>query len=316
MSALVNLQPPAPAPSNPDARSLLATFDDWRAANEAGGIGVRWRRRRVWIAQLRQKLGRHVEARAPLFFGGEMSVVTGENTSRCVLTFGYNEVALTALMLHVLQAGDVMVDIGTHFGYEAMLAARLVGPTGRVIGFEPHPGSRALAQKNLRRFQQAEVRAQGVAAARGHLRLTNNPIELSAFNSLVVTEDAPGDHVDVEVTTLDEAIHPSTRRVALLKVDAEGFELPIIDGAKRLLEKDAPLIVLEADMPSEAGESSPRAFELARHLEPLGYAAYDFDYDGALRLAPLGRGRVHHANILFVPTRRTDLLGVLGLTAR
>lgn len=302
----------APLPIGQREQALLATFDRWRQQNAAGGLPVRWRRRRVWFSQLQQKLGRHVEAAAPLFFGEDMRVVTGEIVSRSLLTFGYSEVAVTALMLHVLQSGDTVVDIGAHFGYEALLAAHIVGRSGRVTSFEPHPVTARLARRNLTRFPQCELRAQALGAAPGKLRLGNQPIERSAFNK-VEADGSSENSVDVPVTTLDAAFPAGGSRVKFIKCDAEGFELPIIEGGRRLLLENSPAIVLEADIPALDGTNSPRAFELCDRLRAIGYVAYNFDYDQRLRIAPLGEMRVHHANVLFLPQSRPELGRLLGV---
>jgi len=300
-----------PAPDRPRSRALLTEFHRWMRQNEAGGAEVRWRRRPVWLAQLLQKLGLHVNASAPLFFRERMRVVTGEDVSRSLLTFGYSEPQLTALIIQLLKEGDTFVDVGTHFGYEAMLAANIVGTQGSVTCFEPHPVSSAIARKNLARFPQCEVRERAVGAVPGTLHLRDEPIERSAYNRLVVGATA-GESVQVPVTTLDTEFPAHGRRIDFLKCDAEGFELAIIDGAERVIREHAPVIVLEADMPSDGGESSARAFELAARLAPLGYSAFNFRLNPLLQVAPLGTMPVHHANVLFLPDARRDVFAALG----
>ncbi len=114
-----------------------------------------------------QRLGFHVETSVPLFFSARMRVVTGETVSSALLAFGYSEVAVTILMLSLLSEGDTMVDVGTHFGYEALLGSHLVGSTGQVICFEPSPRAFAIASKNLGHLKQVSLYKVAIADSIG-----------------------------------------------------------------------------------------------------------------------------------------------------
>jgi len=294
------------SPANPE---LVAEFTRWWHQNKGGWACV-WRRRPIWLAQLMQKLGWNREVSAPLFWGERMQVITGETISQQILTFGYSEVAITALMLLLVDSGQTVVDIGTHFGYEARLACKLVGPQGHVICFEPSPAAFVIAQKNLARFPQVELRQEAVADQPGTLCLQNRPIWESAFNSLS-REQTEIDSIDVPVTTLDLALANRTKPVDFIKCDAEGFEMAVLKGAHNILCQDVPLLLLEADMPTDEGKSSPRAHELTAYLDAYGYQAFNFDFNGCFQFGSLGRFPVHHANIAFVPISRPDLLARL-----
>ena len=101
---------------NPESPDLLSKFIRWQQKNKEGELDCVWRRPPVWIYQLAQKMGQHYEAPAPLFWGEKMQVVTGETVSRGLLTFGYAENALTALMLFIIRARDSVVDIALTSG--------------------------------------------------------------------------------------------------------------------------------------------------------------------------------------------------------
>ena len=286
-----------------DESELMAAFQRWWRQDQQGGWSCRWRRRKSWWTQIEQKLGRHREADAYLFWGESMRIITGETVSSQLLAFGYAEEALTALMLSFLKLGQSVVDIGTHFGYEALLSCRLVGSQGSVIGFEPNPQAWALAAKNLARFPQARVFQEAVGEKSGTLSLQNRPIWESASNRIEL-ESSKGGTIAVTATTLDQKLAGRPRPVDFLKCDAEGFEMPILLGARNLLRQDQPLLVLESDMPSEDGRPSPRTQVLADHLSREGYEARHFHFDGQrLRMGPVDSLRVHHANVAFVPRK-------------
>ena len=279
--------------------TLVSEFERWRLLNDAGGWRCRWRRRSVWLAQIAQRAGLQRTVTVPLFFGARMQVITGEEMSSAVLAFGYTEVALTSLMLRVLKPGDFVVDVGTHFGYEALLASHLVGAAGRVVTFEPNPDAIRVAAPNLAARTNVELVSKAVGDREGTIVLERPPIGQSAF-ARTTPEDVPtGRGLMVPLTTLDATLGTSTRPIRFLKSDVEGGEEAVLRGARRLLAKDAPLLVLEADFPESGGEPSPRAQRLAQFLRPLGYTGYSFDYDGQFRVAHLGGLPVGHANIAF-----------------
>jgi len=297
-------------PANPE---LLTELSYWWQQNNQGGWSCAWRRRSVWWAQLMQKLGWQRQVSAPLFWGEKMQVITNEIVSRSILTFGYSEIAITALMLWIVDSGQTVVDVGTHFGYEALLACRLVGSQGHVICFEPNPTAFAFAKKNLTRYTQVDLRQQAVANQPGQLRLQNRVVCESAFNSLC-TEKTELDSTEVSVTTLDIALANRIRVVDFLKCDVEGFEMAVLEGAHNLLSEDAPILVLEADMPSGEGKISTRAYKLAAYLASYDYQAFNFDFDGCggLRFGTLGSFPIYHANILFFPRKRHALLNSIN----
>jgi FkbM family methyltransferase len=281
--------------ANPE---LAGRFEQWRVQNQRRGWSLRWRRRSVWLAQLAQRLGLHLPVRVPLFFNERMKVVTGEEMSTGILAFGYTEVALTALMLRLLRAGDTMVDVGTHFGYEALLGSRLVGEQGSVLAFEPNPPAFAIAKANLARRRNVRLLPKAVGDRTGELRIERRSIVQSAFAS-VTASDGGDDGVTVPLTTVDAETLSDGRTVRFLKCDVEGAEEMVLRGAVGLLRRDTPILVLEADMPDERRGVSPRARLFEAFLAEFGYEAFDFDYDGGFRVAELGGLDVHHANVAF-----------------
>jgi len=285
---------------------LLHQFTRWWWQNKKGDFACRWRRRPVWGAQLIQKLGLEREVRAPLFWGGSMTVMTNERISGSLLTFGYAEPSITALMLHFLKDGDSMVDAGAHFGYETLLGSRLVGSRGSVIAFEPNPSAFRFASVNLRDSNNVRLEPKAVGDINGTAYLENRPISESGFNSLSC-EKGGFDTTKVEIVRLDTLLADRNRRIDFLKCDVEGHELSVLRGAADILKNDQPLLVLEADMPSSDGMTSPRAHELAAYLDRYGYRPCNFDFDGQLQLGELDAFPVYHPNVAFVPRAHAAL---------
>lgn len=272
--------------------------------NQGGGARARLSRWRILHWMLLQKMGGKVWIRAPLFFGEKMWILTGELISRGLLGFGYAETALTALMLEVVKPGMRVVDVGAHLGYEAILASALVGKDGRVVSFEPQPHIAVWTARNLDCFSQSRVVASAVGDFCGFLEFSEMDVLSSAFSGASATTSG-GRKVQVPVTTLMEALAEEERPVDFLKCDVEGGEMAVLRGAREILARDQPLLVLEAEMPSSSG-IRPRIEEFSDYLSPLGYAGFMFDFDGRFKIGRIGNLDVGHANVGFVPLSRPE----------
>jgi len=247
-------------------------------------------------ALLLQKCGCQSQVQTRLFWGKRMQIVTGEVVSRGLLAFGYSEPDLTALVCELLPAEATAIDIGTHFGYEAMLMAELVGPRGCIHAFEPNPEVRAIASRNLRLSPQVKLHACALGDHTGRAVFNFPPLALSAFGgfgSRAVGNAATG---EVSVCRLDDV--PDLAEAALIKCDAEGNEDAIMAGADRILAYH-PSLILETGMPDSEGRSPNQAI-LTRRLEPVGYHPFAFRFDGSLHIAPVGAFPAGHANTLFL----------------
>jgi FkbM family methyltransferase len=287
-----------------DSAELTSAFCHRFALNRKGGWPARMARLQVMHWLIAQRLGRQHWVRAPLFFGESMWVLTGETISGGLLSFGYSETALTALMLRVLRPGMRFVDVGAHLGYEALLACALVGESGRVVSYEPQAGIARYTARNLKPFPQAKLLVSAVADYKGELAFDELPLARSAFSGTAAGMSGSR-RITVAVTTLDDGLLGDARPVDFIKVDVEGGEMAVLRGAMDVLERDRPCIVLEAEMPSGSAPRS-RVREFSEFLQPLGYRGISFDFDGELRLAPLGGLAEGHANVAFVPAEHPD----------
>ncbi len=204
------------------------------------------------------------------------------------------------VLLRVLEEGDAMVDVGGHVGYFTLLAAALVGPTGRVVAFEPDPD-------NYRRLC-AQVQANGF----DHVSAVNNPVTASGEPMKFFTNrDNDGGHAlwdpgefkanvksreepmaeTVDTVTLAGALpeHGVDGPPKLLKIDTEGAEPLVLEGAGDLLGPDGiPFVVAELHgFGLERMGSSPAA--LRRMMVDRGYGTFLLPFSGGLpKLVPPG----------------------------
>jgi FkbM family methyltransferase len=195
--------------------------------------------------------------------------------------FGVYEPEEAALIERVLRPGDVFVDAGANIGYFSAVAASCVGPGGAVHGFEPVPEynarARAVAAANPNHSIHIHADALGEAEGAADIRVTRE--RNIGWNTIVPDLMAAGEaravHT-VRVRRLDEYLaSQGVEHVALLKVDVEGYELPVLRGTTRWLDRgDRPVILCEV-APAAYPLLGRRVSELFDLLAGYGYSAAD-----------------------------------------
>jgi FkbM family methyltransferase len=162
--------------------------------------------------------------------------------------FGSYEPAQTKLFSELVRPGDVVYDVGAHFGYYTLLASKLVGPAGRVLAFEPSPGNLAYLYRHitLNNRSNVEVLELAVSDHEGTARF-----ETRAGSG--VGHLSEGGLLEVKLTRLDSLLqnYPPPN---VMKIDVEGAEVELLRGATDLLGGAKPNILL-----SLHGENLKRA---------------------------------------------------------
>ena len=162
------------------------------------------------------------------FYPSSISLVLWVNACRGITCFEEDE----RFYRRYLRAGDVVVDAGANIGFFSMLSAALVGPTGRVYAIEAHPKVAGYLRGNAacNGFENVAIHAVALGEKEGMLRLSDQKRD---DRNMVV---AAGEGIEVPVKRLD-ALGIEEERVALLKIDVEGYEKYVLEGAGELLER-------------------------------------------------------------------------------
>lgn len=167
-----------------------------------------------------------------------------------LLEAGELEPGTRQLIRKTLKPGDTYIDVGANIGMHMLAAAQAMNGSGKIIGFEPFGPTKALIDKTMwiNGFSGiTETHQMAVSNKSGsqllNLGATSGHHSLFKLDTPAALAKPP---VQVELISLDEIIKPN--QVAhLLKIDAEGAELEVIEGAKRLL-KDNPQIKLIVEL--------------------------------------------------------------------
>jgi FkbM family methyltransferase len=192
---------------------------------------------------------------------------------RC-FAYGSWEPELIQLVSKTVKPGFTIVDVGAHIGYYSLLFSRLVGPTGRVIAFEPVPKNFEFLNENvkLNHCTNIEPENRAVLDRSQQIRIEVPDDDPLPVGVSFANPDNKGD-VIVTAVSLDEFALGRTKRVDFLKVDAEGAEDKVLDGARGLIERDHPLIMMEVHHFDGCLEKSA----IPARLVTLGYRLEQID---------------------------------------
>ena len=141
-----------------------------------------------------------------------------------------------------LKVANTVLDIGGPIGLFAVVAARLVGASGKVFSFEPTPFTRGVLQEVVELngcSDIVEVRAEAVTAEQGEMTFFDTGDAISNANSLVRTERSRGE-ITVPTTSVDEFAAERGLKIDCLKIDVEGAELDLLRGARNTFLNDRP----------------------------------------------------------------------------
>ena len=143
----------------------------------------------------------------------------------------------------------LIIDVGANIGLTAM-AMSFAAPRSHIIAFEPSPENVALFESNTRGQTRIELKRCGLADCAGDLDFL---VPLAGANCHVVTPNYEFSSsvgfrpLKVPVTTLDSYLEETmpNERVVLIKIDVEGFEPNVLAGARRVIQRQRPLIWME-----------------------------------------------------------------------
>lgn len=179
-----------------------------------------------------------------------------------------------SFLLHALSSDDLFVDVGANGGSYTLLASKVKG--AKTICFEPVPDTheRLLANIRLNGIGDHVTPLNiGLSDAEGELSFTANP-ELTGKNH-VLTDSEPSEHtVRVRVKTMDSALE--NKSPAMLKIDVEGFEAPVLHGAQKILSCPSLLSVI-IELNESGARYGVKDDDIVRTLQDHGFSTYAYE---------------------------------------
>jgi FkbM family methyltransferase len=149
----------------------------------------------------------------------------------------YEAPSLAPVLETFLGDGATFVDVGANVGVYTAWGSRCVGSAGRVLAFEPIPALRGHIEHvvGLNALSNVTLVPKALGAERGVVTLWVVPHASGLTSAVAPSDPAAAQRVDVPMTTLDEELAGTQTPPALIKIDVEGYEMAVLQGAARTL---------------------------------------------------------------------------------
>jgi len=166
----------------------------------------------------------------------------------------------------MLSKGMVVVDAGAYIGLYTCMAAAIAGDSGKILAFEPDPVNHRQLLNNvkLNGYKNVTIVQCALAETPGKAKLYMK--HHGTVSSLV----GDGKCVDVDLDTLDNVVaRMGMARVDLIKIDVEGFELPVLRGAEKTIKEnpEIKMVIASYHYPTEVSEVSSYLAERGFNIE-------------------------------------------------
>lgn len=207
----------------------------------------------------------------------------------------------------VLRPGQIYVDVGANIGTLALSAASIVGSRGKVIAIEPHPVTFKYLNENvhLNKFSNVNLINSAVGANKGSIQFSN--IKASDDQNKVLSQHSDG--IEVRIDTLDNLLGAKTN-IDLLKIDVEGYEKFVLEGAPLTLHKTD--IVFFESWEKHFGGYGYSTTEIMEILKSYGFEVYKLNSNTITPL-PMSYKSLQCENLVAIkdPTRFCSNFGFI-----
>jgi FkbM family methyltransferase len=221
------------------------------------------------------------------------TLTTTDIIQRYLYLFGIWEPNLTAWIRRRLAPGDVFIDVGANIGYYSLLAAHLVGPTGRVVAVEPSPRFARVLTDAADTNRLGNIRIVHAAASdtTGQLTFyTESPTNLGA-TTMVRPRSPVTASFRAEAAPLPDLLAPDELvQARIIKIDAEGAEAAVVRGLAPVIDHLHPSAELVIEItPRLLAKQGQTPADVTEPLTATGFHTYRLDNDYAAGSYPRAR---------------------------
>lgn len=246
------------------------------------------------------------------FFGVPMRTVLPSGTDIVLngIKSHDSEIRLSKFFCRQIEPGDIIIDVGAHYGYYTLLASVLTGAKGKVYAVEASAASYPMLHDNIKSYGNITSFHRAASDAAGELVFYEYPGPFAEYNTM--NRDAylnQAWYQDVEETinrvqtlVLDDLIRDNGISKALIKIDAEGGELSVLRGLDHALEERDLTIIMEYLL--GGGQDSPH-HQALQYLLSKGYVMHVINDHGLIQSVSdldaflMGRG-INSDNVVLV----------------
>lgn len=191
--------------------------------------------------------------------------------------FGIHEPVTTKIVSQKLRSGMICVDAGGNIGYYATLESNKVGKNGRVIAIEPSPVNFRYLKKNLELQNQSNYEVHNFACGKEDGKISFLVHDISNMCKVINEGDKIPEGmqaIKIPVKKLDSFLKSiSVDKIDFLRMDIEGSELNLFEGAKDTIKNSKPMIQFEFH-PGKLGPADTR--KVLEYLKSEDYEIHSF----------------------------------------
>jgi FkbM family methyltransferase len=229
-----------------------------------------------------------------------MNLNPGEHIQQQLLWYGHYEKEIGDLLLAVLGPEDVFLDTGANIGYFSLLAAAKK-PGAKIFAFEPSSLAFEKLKQHIRENNFQNIMAIQAAAGddESEADLFLSAPENSGMSSLAKPENYMGRHEKVSVIRIDDWFHQvRLKKISVVKIDVEGFELAVLKGMQKVIQDFQPLIISEINQQTlSAFGCNPQ--DIFTFMGKQGYEKFVLTERGNL-ISPVNEDPGKTINVLFI----------------
>jgi len=240
----------------------------------------------------------------PWIDGLHIKIYPGSEIHEALYLSGLYEPNTMLVLQKLLSHGDTFLDVGANIGCFSLYGARIVGSEGRVFAFEPSSREYQRLVENVLLNDLTNISTISAAVSdsegksilniagephSGHNTLGQNYV-YSGVESIATEE--------VDTITLDEFVRTkSIERIDVIKMDIEGWEYKALLGAREILKKHRPALIIEM-LGIAQSTNNNSIFRLESLLSNVGYRFWDIDDETAELLPISNLTQSHSENIV------------------
>ena len=204
---------------------------------------------------------------------GLIQIDTRSHGEWSIQVYGGTDLGSLNLMKRLVHPGSVILDIGANIGQVTLALARIAGPVGCVHAFEPHPLMRDRLIRNiaLNNLTNVIVCPDAMGSEPGEATLYGSITSNEGLSALAYVEGLTETPFPCRVDTVDNYVRrQEIARLEFVKIDTEGADFAVLQGAEHTLRSFMPAVYIEVDAGHLARfDASPT--DIITILRDLGY---------------------------------------------
>lgn len=182
---------------------------------------------------------------------------------------------ITQFLIYELKSDSIFVDVGSNYGYHSIFASKLCE---KIYSFEPQEIMFELQKESIldNNFSNIELKKIALGNENKKVKLTSfesSNVNVNVGEVSVIINDEDEEN-DIVMMKMDDVIN---NKVDVIKIDVQGFEKFVLDGAKTTISNYKPHLVVEFEN-HQLGKFGYNSEELFKYIKDLDYHLFLLDY--------------------------------------